>query len=239
MTLSHLNRPARIIAFPIAVFFLYLAPSAAQILPDSDFQVWHETTVSVPVVKTKDSSGKETDKLSLLLLGTLRLGQNRLFPVDMRVGAGFDLKINRYLSFTPTYVYRRGEPFRNITELEHRVRFDVTVGHKWKRFSIRDRNRIEYRFRHSRRNSVRYRNKPTFSFPITHKEKEIFSPFVANEIYYDFTAKEFTTNEFTVGITRKLSKNASADIFYVRRDFLTGPFSHLNGVGVNLKFRID
>ena len=85
----------------------------------------------------------------------------------MRVAAGFDLKLNKYWSFSPTYVYRRGETLRNQKEFEHRLRFDITVSHKWKKFSLRDRNRLEYRVRHSRSDSVRYRNKFTFAFPVT------------------------------------------------------------------------
>lgn len=230
-------RRVRNLAF--AVLALSLAADAQSEPLDSDFQVWSETTISIPVKKSEDKDRKESDKLSLLFLGTLRLGQNRLFPVDVRVGAGFDYKINKYFSFSPTYVYRRGEALRNRKEYEHRIRFDLTVGQKWKNFSIKDRSRVEYRARNSRSDSVRYRNKFTFSFPVKQSGKEIFSPFIANEIYYDFTAKEFSTNEISAGISKKFDDNFSADFFYVRRDFRNQTLRFLNGVGVNLKFRID
>lgn len=208
-------------------------------MPDSDFQVWNETVLSFPVIKTKDVAGKESDKLSILAIGVIRLGQNRLFPVDGRVGAGFDLKLNKYWSITPTYVYRRAEPLRGIKEFEHRIRFDVTAVKKWKHFSLKDRNRLELRIRHFRGDTVRFRNKVTFAVPITSDGKEIVTPFVADEVYYDFTAKEFTTNEISAGISKKLSKNTSADFFWARRDFRSGQIRHLNAVGVNLKIRID
>jgi hypothetical protein len=207
-----------------------------------DFQVWNETTLIFPVVKETDENGKESDKLALLILGTLRLGQNRLYPVDARVGAGFDLKLNKYFSFTPTYVYRRGEPFRNVDlrEFEHRLRFDLTVGNKWKDFSLKHRTRVEYRIRNSRRDSVRYRNKFTFALPVRKDDKEIFSPYVAEELYYDFSLKALTTNEITAGIARKLSKDVSAEFFYVRRDvWALGARAHINGIGSNIKIRID
>jgi hypothetical protein len=234
-SLSRLFRPA-----VVAIATLIAIQSASsQSLPDSDFQVWNETVLSFPVVKTKDSDGKASDKLSLLVLGVVRLGQNRLYPVDARLGAGFDLKLNKYFSFTPTYVYRRGEPLRDRKEFEHRLRFDLTVGHKWKHFSLKDRSRFEFRIRNSRSDSSRYRNKFTFAFPVKKDDKEIFSPFIAEEFYYDFTAKEFSTNEISAGITRKLSKNTSADIFWARRDFSSGQIRSLNAIGVNLKIRID
>lgn len=232
---SSLNRA--VYAIGLLLTFSQLATS--QTLPDSDFQIWNETVLSFPVIKKVDADGKETDKLSLLVLGVVRLGQNRLYPVDARVGAGFDLKLNKYWSFSPTYVYRRGEPLRDRKEFEHRLRFDLTVGHKWKHFSLKDRNRLEYRVRNSRSDSVRYRNKFTFAFPVKVNDKEIFSPFVADEFYYDFTAKDFTTNEISAGITRKLSKNTSADIFWARRDFSSGQIRSLNAIGVNVKIRVD
>ena len=223
----------------VFLFFLVIAAAPAGAHAQGDFQVWSETTLTFPVFKEKDESGKDVDKLSLLVLGTLRLGQNRLYPVDARVGAGFDLRLNKYLNFSPTYVFRRSEALRDRKEYEHRLRFDVTVGNRWKNFSIRDRSRLEYRVRNSRSDSVRYRNKFTFAVPVRYKDKEIFSPFVAEEWYYDLTAKEFTTNEFNVGITRKLTQNTSTDIYYVRRDFKNGQPSYVNGIAVNLKIRID
>ena len=223
--------------FSLIVLFLFVGSTHAQ--APGDFQVWNETTLVFPVLKTKDHHGKDVDRLSLLTLGTLRLGQNRLYPVDVRAGAGFDLRLNKYFNFSPTYVYRRGEALRNRKEYEHRLRLDLTVGNKWKNFSIKDRSRFEFRVRNSRGDSARYRNKFTFAFPVKFRDKEIFSPFVADEWYYDFTAKEFSTNEVNAGISRKLTNNTSADIFYVRRDFNNGQLRYLNGIGVNLKIRID
>lgn len=223
----------------IALAILLFASIVAAAQDDTDFQSWNEASLIFPVIKGKDKAGKEFDKLSLLVLGTLRLGQNRLFPVDMRVGSGFDLKLNKYWSFTPTYVYRRGEPVRNAKEFEHRLRFDLTVGNKWTNFSLKHRSRVEYRIRNNRSDSVRYRDKFTFAFPVRHDKKEIFSPFVSEEPFYDITAKEFTTNELQAGVTRKLSKNVTADFFYVRRDTNSGAIRHINGIGTNFKIRID
>lgn len=237
--MNQLNKLTSRSALVVLLTFFFFSTPNAQTLPDSDFQVWNETTFVVPVIKKKDKSGKDYDKLSLLFLGAIRLGQNRLYPAELRAGAGFDLKLDKYWSFSPTYVYRRGEPIRNRKEFEHRLRFDLTVGDKWKHFSIKDRSRIEYRIRNSRDDSVRYRNKFTFAFPVRHKGNEIFSPYVHDEVYYDLTAREFSTNEISAGISRKLSKNVSTDIFWLRRDFSSGHIRFLNAVGANLKIRID
>lgn len=207
-------------------------------LPDSDFQVWNETTLAFPVIKSKDKNGKTVDQLSLLLFGVLRLGQNRLYPVDKRIGVGFDARINGNFSFSPTYLYRAGQPFRNRNEYEHRLRFDVSYDKKWKKFSIKDRARIEYRFRNSRQDTVRFRNKFTLRVPVNKDGKELFAPFVAEESFYDFQAKTWSSNEFSIGISKKLTSSLSSEFFYLLRNNRTG-LKTINVVGVNLKFRID
>jgi hypothetical protein len=203
--------------------------------PETDFQLWNETTFVKPVLKTIDSKGKDVARLSLLFFGTLRLGQNRAVPVDKRVGTGFELRLNDSFTFTPTYLYRSANPGRNIKEYEHRIRFDITYQKKWKHVAIKNRDRVEYRVRNARADSVRFRNKFTIMVPVKRDGKEIFTPFVATEPYYDFSAKNWSSNEFSAGIARKLSKSVSAEFFYVRRDNRTGAPRHINGVGANFK----
>jgi hypothetical protein len=214
---------------------LTLANTSFSQAPETDFQIRNETTLVKPILKTKDSKGKYVARLSLLFFGTLRLGQNRAFPADKRVGTGFELRLNDSFTLTSTYLYRSGNPGRNVKEYEHRIRFDITYQKKWKRVAIKNRDRVEYRARNSRSDVVRFRNKFTFLVPVKRDGKEIFTPFVATEPYYDFSAKTWSSNEFSAGIARKLSKSVSAEFFYVRRDNRSGAPRHINGVGANFK----
>jgi hypothetical protein len=207
--------------------------------PVKDFQIWTETSVSVPLIKEKTPDGKSVERLSIFFFGTLRLGQNRAYPVDKRLGVGFDIRLNDHFTFSPIYLYRAGEPGRDRKEYEHRIRFDLTFDHKWKRFSIKNRDRIEYRIRHSRADSVRFRNKFTFKVPVTKNEKELFAPFVADEPFYDFHEKAWTRNEFSAGISKKINKNLTADFFYILQNNRGSTLKYVNGVGVNLKFKLD
>lgn len=207
-------------------------------VPETDFQVWNETSFSLPVIKAKDDKGKEFDRLSLLLITSLRFGQNRLALTDERIGGGFDLVLNKHFNFSPTYLYIGAQPGRGRKEFEHRLRFDVTYGHKFKNFSIKDRNRVEYRVRHSRANSVRYRNKFTLSVPVKRDGKEIFSPFVSTEPYYDFTAGQWSRNDFSPGISKKVNDNMSTEFFYLWRRNRSGLPRDVHAVGINLKFKL-
>lgn len=207
--------------------------------PTDDVQLWNETTVIFPLYKTVNAKGKQSERISLFFNGVLRLGRNVSHFTDERIGFGFDFKVNKYLSFTPAYLYVAAQPYRGRREFENRLRFSVTLEKKFKKFSVRDRNLYEYRFRNSRPDSSRYRNKFQFSLPVLKDGKEYFTPFAADEVYYDFRAKSWTRNDFSVGIGKKFNKNLSADFFYLLRNNKGNVLKYVNAFGVNLKIKID
>jgi hypothetical protein len=200
-----------------------------------DFQFWYDTTVAFPIIKRKDKS----DKVTFFISGTFRAGKNVSRAIDERIGFGFDLVANKYVTFTPSYLYRAGQPVAGGKEFEHRLRFDTTLNRKFTNFSIKDRNRIEYRIRHSRADSVRYRNKFTFTVPVKKDKKEIFAPFIATEPFYDFHEKKWTRNELSVGIGKKFSHAVSAEFYYLWQRNIGATLKNVNAIGVNLKFRVD
>jgi hypothetical protein len=222
------------------VYFCF-SPGFAQISEtDSvDNQLWHETQLTFPLIKTEDDSGKTTDKLSFFFNGNLRIGRNIRHLTDERIGFGFDYKYNKYVSFTPNYLYIAQQPAAGVKQYESRIRLAVNLEKDWKKYSLGDRNLVEYRFRNNRSDSVRYRNRLRFLYPIKKNKKELFAPFAANEIFYDFQAKAFSRNEFSVGLRRKLSPNATTDFFYLLQINKSGSPKQLNVFGVNLKIRID
>lgn len=221
-------------------FALSTVTAFAQSTPGHrDFQVWSETVLNIPLVKIRDANDKEYNDLSLLLIASVRLGRNKLYPVDERVGIGFEKRINKYVSIAPTYIYKYAEQFPGRKDLEHRARFDTTLSFSFKELSIKDRNRFEYRFRHSSRDTVRYRNRLTLKHPVKKDGKTIFSPFVANEVFYDFREGRFFRNELSLGIERKVTSNFSVEFFYLNRYNSGGLPKYINAVGVNFKVEID
>lgn len=212
--------------------------------PERDTQFWHETTVSFSPCKTKNCDIKFLDSFSGFVSGTLRVGRNITHPVDERIGGGIDMKFSKYFTFSPSYLYRAGQPFEGRKEYEHRVRFDATLENKWDSFSLKNRNRLEYRIRHSRNDSVRYRNKTTLKFPIRKDDKELFSPFVADEPFYDFREKEWTRNEFSAGIGKDFKgkffgaskdKKITLEFFYMLQNNRGNSFKYVNIFGAYLK----
>lgn len=229
----------------LALFFLTifycLLPALSQ-TPETDNldnQFWNETQLVIPLIKTKVESGETVDKLSLFANGNLRFGRNISRLTDKRIGFGFNYTLNKYISLTPSYVYIAQRSGSGANDFESRLRFAVNLKNGWKRFSLDDRNLVEYRFRNNRADSVRYRNRLRFRFPVTKDKKEIFVPFAANEVFYDFQAGTFSRNEFSVGASRKLNSNAAADFFYLLQTNKSGSPKQANVFGVNLTIKIN
>ena len=223
------------------ITYLCFSPVFAQTseTDNVDNQFWNETQLSFPLIKIEDHSGKTIDKLSFFINGNLRVGRNVSRFTDERIGFGFDYKYNKYVSFTPSYLYIAQQPAPGVKQYETRARFAVNLEKGWKKFSLSDRNLVEYRFRNNRSDSVRYRNRLRFFYPIKKNKKELFVPFASNEIFYDFQAKTFSRNEFAVGISRKINPKATTDFFYLLQTNKSGSPRRLNVFGVNLKIKID
>lgn len=204
--------------------------------PESDFQVWNDTQIAIPLVKSKD---KKTERVSLIFYTTLRTGENSKRFIDERFGAGFEFRVNKYLTFTPNVIYRAGQPVTGGREYETRLRFDVGLEKKFNSFGIKNRSRIEQRFRNSRADTTRFRNKFTLTVPVNRNGKEIFAPFVATEPFYEFQSKHWTRNEFSVGISKKFNSSFTAEFFYLLQNNRGRTLRYVNVAGVNLKFKID
>ncbi len=208
---------------------------------NDDVQFWNETVVSFPLIKTEAAEGNKTTKLSGSIIGTLRLGQNVRRFTDERIGFGLDYKINKYFSLSPSYIYAAAQPVRNRNEFEHRLRLDFSAEKKWKTFTLKNRNRVERRIRHSKNDSTRYRNRLQLVIPVRNSEgEELFAPFMGDEVFYDFSEKDWTRNEFTAGVNKKFNKNAAAEFFYtLRTNSSASTLRTVNIFGVNLKFTVD
>lgn len=206
---------------------------------EGDIQVWNETKVYFPSFTKTDDAGKKEKIATPFIMGTLRLGQDVRHFVGERIGVGVDFRINKYFKFTPSYYYIAEQPVKNASSFEHRLRFGLTGEKKWKNFLLSDRNRIEYRIRHNKSDSARYRNKFKVKVPIKSNDKEVVTFFAATEPFYDFKQKKFSRNELSSGIEKKFTKHFSAEFFYMLQNNAGSRLKNVNIFGVNMKFKID
>jgi hypothetical protein len=65
-------------------------------VPKADTQSWNDIQLTVPIEKRVD----------FVVQGTLRIGDKITRPVDERWGIGFAFKVNKYLTFSPSYLHR-------------------------------------------------------------------------------------------------------------------------------------
>ena len=224
--------------FTVAVLIFSAQIFSQNVPPQRDFQVWNDISIAFPLIKSKNRQGKEFDRLTFLLNGTLRFGRSVSRPVDERIGFGFSYRLNKYVSLVPDYFYRAYQAFQSVNQLEHRVRFAVILSNKWKSFSLNHRQQIEHRFRHFQKNSTRLKSRLRFEYPFKRNEKEIFVPFASGETFYDFSVNKLTRGELLVGVARKFNKRLTVDFFYLFAKDRNFPKT-INGIGTALKFNLS
>ncbi|MGI8469225.1 MAG: DUF2490 domain-containing protein [Pyrinomonadaceae bacterium] len=218
--------------FLFLILFVFSTETFAQ---KSDYQSWNDLQLILPLKTVKDSKNKKVDKIVLNLDGVLRLGRNVSFPVDDRVSASLDFRVNKFLKLSPGYLYQRFEQIPHQRSYATRLSFAANLEKKFDLFSLRHRSMFEYRFQNFRPNTQVYRARFQIAYSLKHKEKEIFAPFVSEERFYDFQLHKANRNEFYAGITRRLTPKVSLDLFYIRLD--AKPVN-ANALGTNLKIRL-
>ncbi len=214
--------------FLIGVLILFAGFAQAQTGDDTQF--WNETTVEFPI--DKDISG--------IVIGNLRVTDNFSDLSDKRIGFAVKFKIKKNISIQPSYLFRVQTAGGRANRYEHRARLDITPSFKFNKFAIENRSRFEHRFKtDGRDDETYYRNRTKIKIPVTKNDKEIITPFIANDTYFDLQNPNVYRNDSIVGISRKFTKNATAEFFYqYRKNFQSGE-DHINIIGVNLKFKID
>lgn len=201
----------------------------------SEFQSWNEVQLILPVIQDKNSKGKNVDKVTATFSGILRVGRNNADFLDNRAGLTLDFRVNKYLALSTAVLYRKDELVKNVRRYETRLDLGATISKSWRKFTFRDRNMFERRFRNGRADVNLYRQRIQVNYPLSHKNKLLFTPFISEEGYFDLGAKTWIQNEFYVGITRVINLRTSIDIAYVRSD--TRPVD-INGLFLGLKIRL-
>ncbi|HNU06496.1 MAG TPA: DUF2490 domain-containing protein [Pyrinomonadaceae bacterium] len=221
-----------LLIFGCAVF------AGAQTVDTTDNVGWSDLTLIVPLTK-RDEGGKRVDAWSLNLGGGFRMGRDLKRPIDERALVTFNYRINKYFTAGTGYMYRRHRWTESQRLYEHRLLFFLNAEKKWPNVILRNRALTTYLIKHSRSDTVVYRNRVQVSFPIKQKEKEVVSPYFATEPFYDFSLKKWFRNDIHIGITRQFTKKFGADFFYLHQGINIGSLRTTNGFGMSFRYRID
>ncbi len=211
----------------IALGLLFNVSANAQATDDEDLQQWNDVQLTIPV----------NEKVEVFLQTTIRFGQNISRVSEGRVGAGAVFKINKSLSFSPSYTSIEARNTAGVFHYEHRYSFRGTYKFPTKKFGLSHRSIYEYRVRSSG-NTWRYRPSLTFEKELPEKVLSKARIFITEEAFYVSTTRKFSRNRFSLGISKVINKHLTLDVYYLRQN---DGFSHpgdLNVLGTAWKFHL-
>ena len=221
----------RKLLFVAALCLAFSANAFSQTRFETDFQFWNDTQFIVPLTKKKD--------WNFVLWTFGRFGNDIKTTTDARIGGLITKKINKYVTVGGGYLYRYSNPTFTRKRYESRylglITFTAPLG---KKFTLVNRNLVQYENRYSRPNATIIRNRLWLKREVTVKQKKI-EPFVSFETFYDFRLKDFARYRTQVGVSHKFNDKFSGDFYYVRQDETgnrTRPGT-LNGIGTS--FRVN
>ena len=207
---------------PWAIFLLITAcfigshPAEAR----DDWQLWLEQKWSVKLTQAVKLIGKTEERY--------RSDMSDFYSQIASVGLSW--KALPWLKLEPHYYYQWTEQSGRDTN-ENRVFLNVTPSWSWGRVRVEDRNRIVFRHLNGR-DDWNYRNRSRIAVEVGRGWYEI-QPYVADEVFYGARAGEWNRNRFFLGLEKPLTKQLSADCYYMIQSDRTGrDWSEFHVVGV-------
>ena len=195
--------------------------------PTDDTQLWSELQITVPLQK----------KFDLIFKGTFRLGRNVSHPVSESGAISIAYKAKKFLTFETGYQYQAAQPSVGRKSYTNTLSFNGTLKFPMGKFKLSDRNQIERRFRNSRSDNTRFRNRLRVEYPfVTGKAK--FNVFVSDEVFLDLSVKKWVRNRFALGANKKLNERLTGEIYYMRQNDGRSRPGDLHVVGTVFKFQM-
>lgn len=147
---------------------------------------------------------------------------------------------SHYLAVLPSYHLAKwitlGGEYRHVfSKEEDRLALVPTLKWRFANLKFSDRNKLEYRIRSS--NSVRYRNRVKAARKVK-VFNHFFSPYLSEEIFYDLTKGDFSSNELSLGFSTSVAKNVGFGLYYMLQNDLTGASKPTNILGSSLALNI-
>jgi hypothetical protein len=193
--------------------------------PRGDIQLWNDAWLIAPLNR----------KVDFVVSGTARFGGNVSQLIDERVGVSCNIKANRFLTLTPTWLYIAQQPVARLKSYENRLNFAAMVTVPLGKLLLSNRHQFERRLLHSRSDTTRYRNRVQIERPLIWGEVK-FQPYASYEIFYDRGAHAWTRHRFIAGVSQPLSKHLTADVYYVHQQ--DGFVSRGNWRAIGLLWRV-
>ena len=176
-------------------------------VPETDVQNWNDVQVTVTVNK----------KVDFLVLGTFRLGDNLTKASDERFGAGFNYKLNGYITLSELLSGRVARPPHGSREHETRLTLGATLQKPISKFNLSDRHWFEKRWRDPQVDAWRYRNRLRLEHPFQ-IYKTNFTWFISDEVFYDGSLDDWVRNRAAIGGMHSFTKQFTLELYYMRQN---------------------
>src|SRR5215813_9340793 len=193
----------------------------------NDTQFWNDTLLIMPIHKRVDFG----------FTVTTRINSDFSHVVDERWGAGWIIKINNYLSFTPFYLHREAQPPRLRSEHEDRLTLGATLRFPVRKYTLIERNWFERRWRAPQRDAWRYRIRGQIEHPFT-VDKFKFTGYVSDEVFYDWSIGRWVRNRFAVGAYHAFNRHFTLDLYLMRQNDGVSRPGDITILGSQMRFRM-
>lgn len=193
-----------------AMFTFSVGLTSAQVIvppPTDDTQLWNDLQMSVPLNR----------KIDLVFTGTFRLGRGMSHPVSERGAVSIAYKANKFLTLETGYQYVANQPSKGRKNYSSNLIFAGTIKFPIGKLTVSDRNWVERRFRNSRQDSTRYRNRLRVEYPVVVRDTK-FNIFASDEVFYDSALNKWSRNRFAVGANKKLNERLTGEVYYMRQN---------------------
>jgi len=118
-----------------------------------------------------------------------------------------------------------------------RCSINITLKNKLLGLDVSDRSRFEYRARETSKDIWRYRNKLSIKLPFELAGLKL-QPYLADEVFFDMNDKGYNKNRLYSGVSFKLCKNTTGDIYHVWQTKRSGgEWRDISALGTKLVFR--
>ncbi len=169
---------------------------------------------------------KLSDKFDLFFTPEFRFKNDmgHMYYQSYRVGSTYHAY--KYLDLAAAYRYVQtqdsaGDWSNNDTQYLEMI---MTPKIKLAGLDLSDANKFEYRFIENARDRWFYRNLLTAAYPLKVFNFE-FTPYISDEIYYDYEIEKINLNWLTLGVTKKLNKILTVGIYYRKEESRLGATS--------------
>lgn len=194
--------------------------------PRSATQIWLESQFAVPI----------NERIDLVIVGGFHSGRKTERPVvehaSMGIGASF--RLNKHLTIFPFYTHFENQTALPRRNSEERFTLEATLKFPLRHFTLSDRTRIEYHLRTPHPSFIHYRNRVQVERSLKHG----FTPFLADEVFYDSHFSAWIRNRIYVGIIKKVNKHFTLEAYYLRQNDSHSHPGDIHVFGSTFKIRL-